>query len=367
MTGHLIPWYIALSIEMQARSLIVFAIKAALRHQYERHRNQALQALVTATERLGVANTEEQLYQDVYEEASELLPELDGFLIAQYDAQGIEVSFPFAYKHNRRMHIPSRRNGKSIAEYVRLTKEPLLLPFGDEIFRLKHGLDPPDANWGYCSSEIVVPMFTEGKKVYGAVFASTDDPEIHFTAEHLQILTAFANQAAWTICNFIQINEANQLRDATAALAGQHGRESVLRAIIAGAHEIVNSDFTGLILQNENGKLEKVQPVIPEDFFDKFGKARQEGGLTRAVIKSRRSMNIPDTSKNQLVKDSVRAAGIKSMLVLPLIHGERVLGVLYTHTFTHRDFVARDVALWTAFATQAASVLDRVLEEERQI
>ena len=356
------------SVDRETRAnILALVIQSAIRHWHDHQRNQALLALVTAAERAGTANTEEQLYQELYEEASELLPGLDGFIIAQYDAQSNEVAFPFSYRHDRRIHISSRRDGKSVAEYVWLTKEPLLLPYGDEIFRLKHGLNPPDDNLGYCSSEIVVPMFLEGKKVYGAVFVLTDDPEVHYTLEHLQTLTIFTNQVALTIRNFIQIKEADQLRDATAALAGQHGREKVLRAIVAGAHQIVRSDFTGLILQDEHGQLEKVQPVIPEDFFYKFGDARQAGGLTRAAIESRHPIIVPDTSKNPLVKDSVLAEGIRSMLVLPLIHNERVLGVLYTHTFTFRDFVARDVALWTAFATQAASALDRVLEEERQI
>jgi len=356
------------SADRQAdRKILALTIKSAVRYKSARERSQALQALVSAAERVGVAKSEEQLYQQLYEEASDLLPGLDGFLIAHFDEQANEVSFPFSYKHHKRIHIQSRSGGKSIAEYVLLTKEPLLLPYGDEMFRVQRGLNPPDENLGYSSSEIVVPMFLEGGKIYGVVFASTNDPNIHYTAEHLQVLTAFTGQAVLTIRNFIQIKEANQLRDATAALAGQRGRESVLRAIIAGAHKIVNSDFTGLILLDEDGRLQKARPVIPEDFFHKFGEPRQEGGLTRAVVESRQPKNIPDTGKNPLVKDSVREAGIKSMLVLPLIHGERVLGVLYTHTFTFRDFVARDVALWTAFATQAASALDRVIEEERQI
>ena len=347
--------------------LLALTIKSAVSHRSEGQRNQILQALISAGERVGGAKTAEQLYQQLYEVVSELLPGLDGFLIARYDEQTNEVSFPFSYKHHKRIHIHSRQGGKSIAEYVFMTKEPLLLSYGDELFRLQHGLNPPDENLGYCNSEIVVPMFVEGRKVYGAVFASTDDPHIHYTPDHLQVLTTFTNQASLTIQSFIQIKEADQLRDATAALAGQHGRDGILRTIVEGAHKIVNSDFTGLILLDENGMLQKVRPVIPENFFDKFSEARQESGVTRAVIESRKPLNIPDTSKNRLVKDSVRDAGIKSMLVLPLIHRERVLGVLYTHTFTPRDFVARDVALWSAFATQAASALDRVIQEERQI
>jgi GAF domain-containing protein len=347
--------------------ILALTIKLAVRHRSERLRIKALESLISAAEHVGVSKSEEQLYQELYAEAVDLLPGLDGFLIAHYDEQANEVSFPFGYKHNKRIHIPPRRGGNSLAEYVLRTKGPVLLPYGDEVFRHEHGLNEPDHHLGYSSSEIVVPMILEGGKMYGAVFASTNNPKIHYTPEHLQVLTTFTNQAALTIRNFIQIKEADQLRDATAALAGQRGMESVLRAIVEGAHTIVNSDFTGLILLDENGWLKKVGPVIPEDFFDKFGEARQDGGLTRAIIESRRPMNIPDTNKNRLVKDSVRRAGIKSMLVLPLIHGDRVLGVLYTHTFTFRDFITRDIALWSAFATQAASALDRVIEEERQI
>ena len=356
------------SADRQANGkILALTIKLAVRHRSERLRIKALESLISAAEHVGVAKSEEQLYQELYEEAFDLLPGLDGFMIAHYDEQANEVSFPFAYKHNKRIHIRPRRGGNSLAEYVLRTKGPVLLPYGDEVFRHEHRLNPPDHDLGFSSSEIVVPMILEGGKMYGAVFASTNDPKIHYNSEHLQVLTTFTGQAALTIRNFIQIKEADQLRDATAVLAGQRGREGVLHTIVDGTHRIVNSDFTGLILIDENGKLQKVRPVIPEDFFDKFGEARQQGGLTREIVNSKQPMIIPDTSKNRLVKDSVRQAGIKSMLCLPLIHGDRVLGVLFTHTFTFRGFVARDVALWSVFATQAASALDRVIEEERQI
>ncbi|HUG34596.1 MAG TPA: GAF domain-containing protein [Anaerolineales bacterium] len=348
-------------------NIIASFVRAAVRLTAERQHTLGLQAMLSAAERVGESVDEEHLYQQLYHEASELLPGLDGFLIAHFDEHANEVSFPFSYSHGKRVHIKARSGGNSIAEYVLLTKEPLFLPYGDELFRMKNGLNPPDQNLGYSTSEIIVPMFLEGGKIYGAVFAASYNPATHFTVEHLQVLKTFIAQASIAIRNFIQIREANRLRDATAALAGQHGREAVLRAIIEGAHKIVNSDFTGLILQEEDGTLTKVQPVIPESYYKKFGVPRQTDGLTRAIIESRQPRKIPDTSKNPLVKESVRKAGIKSMLALPLIHRERVLGVLFTHTVTLRDFVARDVALWTAFATQAASALDRAIQEERQI
>ena len=88
------------------------------------------------------------------------------------------------------------------------------------MFWLQFGLEPPDETLGYCNSEIVVPIFLEGGKAFGAVFASTNHPNIHYGREQLDALTSFANQAAFTIRSYIQIKEANMLRHATAALAG---------------------------------------------------------------------------------------------------------------------------------------------------
>ncbi len=121
-----LAWY---SVDRLADSkAIVSLIQLAVRYQAERQRNFQLQALASAAERVGAAKSEEQLYQELYEEACELLPGLDGFLIAHYDEQANEVSFPFSYKHDRRIHIQPRIGGKSLAEYVLLTKEPVLFP-----------------------------------------------------------------------------------------------------------------------------------------------------------------------------------------------------------------------------------------------
>jgi GAF domain-containing protein len=346
--------------------ILAHTIRSTVWQRSEHLRSQTMQSLLSASEPFGTVTGQDQLYQQLYEEATALLPGLDAFVVAHNDEQSNKISFPFAYKHDKRIHIPSRLQGNGLAEYVLLTRNALLLPYGDERIRMQLGLSAPDLNLGLSQSEIVVPMFLEEGKVYGVLFASTENPNIHYSAAHKQILSTLASKAAFTLRQLNEKKDASELRDAIAAVAKQHGREAVLRAIVERAHKLVNSSFTGLILMDEDGSLHKVGPVLPEEFHEKFAEARQEGGLTRAVITSRRPIKIPDTSQNILVKDSVLEAGIKSMLVLPLIHDEHVLGALYMHTFVYRGFATRDVELWSAFATQAASALDRVIEEERQ-
>jgi GAF domain-containing protein len=262
--------------------------------------------------------------------------------------------------------LPARQNGNGVTEYVLKQGQPLLLPIGDAAFRQEHDLAPPSPQLGHCGSEIVVPMFVENR-VVGGISALSSEPEVHYSEEHLQVLQAFANQAAVQVRNVLQRIEAEQLRKASEALAGIQGRREVLHAIVEQAHRLIGSDFMGLILQDEDGTLRTVRPTIPNDYLDLFAEPRQQGGVTRSVIETRQPRVIHDTRRDPLVKESVPKAGIRSMLALPLSYGDWVMGVLYAHTFGHRYFGQHDIDLWSAFATQAAAVLWTTMEKEREI
>lgn len=341
-------------------------IRSAARISQERKKNHLLQTLVSAGQGMGGVKSEEDLYLYLLKEAAHILPALDGILISRYEEESREVSFPFAYTRGQRISVPPRLDGNSITEYVLLTKQPLLLPFGDKEFRAEYGLNPPDVNLGYCASELVVPIFLDGK-IHGTIQALTYEQDIHYTLEQLQILQAFSNQIAINIRNFQQLEEVRMVKDATAKLASTHSKKEVLEAIVESAHFIVRSDFTGIILQEEDGTLKKARPVKPDTYFDRFDEPRQKGGVTHHVVATRQPKIIRDTHKDPLVKESVRKDGIRSMLALPLVYGNRVLGVLFTHTLSLRQFGRHDVDLWASFASQAAAALDRAIEEEKQI
>jgi GAF domain-containing protein/ActR/RegA family two-component response regulator len=345
---------------------LVLNIRTASRLGRERQRGRALQALVRAGQRIGGTQSEEELYQKLYEETRELLPELGGFLVSYYDEQNQVVFFPFCYVRGEGLTLPPRKNGNGITEFVLRRKEPMLLPYGDEAFRQEHCLQPPDPNLGYCISEISVPMFLEGRSL-GTINAMAYQTDVRYTQQHLEVLQAFANQAAVAIQNVQQLEEARQLRDAITALAGQRGKEAVLRAIVTEAHRLIGYDYTSLILHDEDGTLRKVRPVMPEYYLDRFEEPRQQGGITRLVVKKRELVIIPDAGQDPRVKESMRKAGIRSILAMPLIYGDRVLSVLYGHTSELRYFSSHEVNLWSAFAAQAAAALHSALEEEREV
>lgn len=344
---------------------LAFNIRMAARFGHERQRSLTLESLVRAGQRISGARSEQELYQRVYEQALTLLPCLDTFMIALWDELNSSVSFPFCRVRQQPTFPASRQGYRGITEYVVETGKPLLLAEGDEAFRREHGLQPPTID-GACVSEIVVPMFSEDQ-VSGTIGALTYQPGSRYTPEHLEVLQAIANQAAVALQNVRQLREAEQLRDAVARLAAQAGTEAVQSAIVREAYALISPDFTGLILHDEDGSLRKATAVMPEDSFALFDEPRQDAGVSRWVVENKLPRIVEDTCKDPLVKESVRKAGIRSMLSVPLVHSGRVLAVLYAHSLTRRRFGPHDMSLLTAFATQAAAALFNAAEEEREI
>jgi GAF domain-containing protein/DNA-binding NarL/FixJ family response regulator len=341
-------------------------LRVAARASREGRRRQALQALVGAGESISRAENEEDLYRRLYDAANRLLPDLDGFIIARHNWNTGKVEFPFSYVRGKLHPISARDDANGIAEYSLKTMQPLILPEGDRVFREQYGLNPPTEGIGYCASKIVVPLLPPGQSPE-TINVFTHDEGVRYNQMHLEVLQAFANQAAVVKRNLDQIEEVKQLGRASAALARCHQKHEVLQAIVEQAHGLIGSDFTGLILHDPDGWLHIAHPVIPADYVDKFKEPRQLGGVTRWVIDTRQSRIMHNTHEDPMVKDIVRNLGIRSMLAMPLIFGKDVLGVLYAHTLDRRHFSDHDLGLWHTFAAQAAAALHSALDEEREI
>lgn len=325
----------------------------------------SLQEFSTAGLRLGEVERLEDLYPRLYAEVRELIPELDGFLVTKYRKDEQRLTYPLCMLRGVRVEIPPRKVKASLTEHVIRARAPLLLPDGDEGFRAQHGINPPDPQLGANASEVVAPMFFQGRPL-GTLNAFSYKAGFHYSQAHLDSLQVFANQAAAAIHTIDQLEEAAQLTRAASALARTHGKQAVLQAIVEEAHHLIDSQFTGLIVVEPDGALKKIRPVMPPEFFDRFDEPRQQDGVTRRVIETRAPRIIQDTSGDSLVKQSVLKAGIQSMLAFPLLHEDRALGVLYAHTFTPRYFSRHDVELWTTFATLAAAALDEADREEKE-
>jgi len=343
-------------------------IRTAARFGQEHRLRGVLEMLLEAGQHLSSAHTQEEVYRGVYDLARKLLPAVDTFFVVAWDPLNRLVSFPYATKDNARI-FPSSRSfdlqAKRIAEYIIETAKPIYAPEGDRRFREEHQLAAAAID-GDTVSEIGVPMFWQGQ-VVGALLVLCHHSDVHYSRVDLNALQALANQVIVSVQHVDNQEEATQLSEAVSQLVGRMDIEPLYSVIVHGAHRLIGPDFTGLIVQDESGTLRAVTPVVPENSFALFENPRQQGGITRWVVDQRRYRRINDTLADPLVKKTVRERGVRSMLVMPLIHQDRVLGVLYAHTLALRSFSEHDINLWQAYAASAAAALWSASERRQDI
>ncbi|MFE3165346.1 helix-turn-helix domain-containing protein [Streptomyces sp. NPDC059224] len=147
----------------------------------------------------------------------------------------------------------------------------------------------------------------------------------------------------------------------------------VLPSIVREAHELIGSDFAYLSLLDADGNLRlraSAGTISPE-----FSSARMPpgAGLGGRVIETRAPYWVSDyraadgIDHNSCFDRLVGDEGLVALLGVPLLVGDRVIGVLFAADRTERPFPKDEVALLSAFADHAAIALNnaRLYEESR--
>jgi len=164
------------------------------------------------------------------------------------------------------------------------------------------------------------------------------------------------------------------------ALAAVHaaGREiassldldRTLRLVMEKAVETLPMDAGAIFIRDEAAQVYRVvvSHNLPPDQIDqiKFGFA--EEGVPGWAVKHRQPLIVDDSRLDERVHPVVRAAGILSVLAMPLISRERPLGALNLFSRQTHAFDEAALQLSQVFADQAAVFLDnaRLMGELRQ-
>lgn len=361
-------------------------IRTAARLGQERQRRLALQALVRAGQEISGVQSEENLYQRLYEQARELLPELDGFVVSHYDEQNRVVSFPFCYVRRERLSLSPRRDGNGITEFVLQRKEPLLLPEGDEAFRREHGLKPPHPKLGCCSSEIAVPMFLEGR-VLGTINARTYQADVRYTQEHVEVLQAFANQAAVIIQNVRHLEEAKIWQELDRQIATCSSPKTAYQLFARQAQRALDADFAVFYPYDPTAPPEK--PRFMQEDCVQVGDLRTTwqpplggigGGVHRALDKAPDGLfivNDLEGMERRLRSHLAEREGVKAFIALRLEvvpEGQtesRTAGMLFLNFRRRTAFKPAHLVGLQLAGSRIAAVIQRLhllaaLQEERQ-
>lgn len=152
--------------------------------------------------------------------------------------------------------------------------------------------------------------------------------------------------------------EKSLLYETGKKLSGSLKLEEVLKEILDSLKQVVEYVVGGVFLvENEEVDLKSVFSVGYKPDYEKFLHMKCGQGLVGAVAVSGEPVIVPDVSRDDRYVDANPAS--QSEIVVPIKVDERVVGVINLESDKLNAYNQQDLALITAFATQAGISLER--------
>ncbi|MBA2462611.1 MAG: GAF domain-containing protein [Actinobacteria bacterium] len=156
-----------------------------------------------------------------------------------------------------------------------------------------------------------------------------------------------------------------ELRDAVAAgvLAAEAGHRELLQSIVEVARAIFGARASSIFLLDEEADELVFEAVSGEGAGDLIGRRRPSStGIAGWVLVTRQPLVLADVEQDpRFARDVAEATGYvpKSLMAVPLLHEEQVLGVLQVLDRPQKErFSLSEMDLLGLFANQAAIALD---------
>ena len=223
---------------------------------------------------------------------------------------------------------------------------------------------------------LAVPLRVKGQ-VIGALSVA-DGAGRRFTPAEIDMLQAFADQAAVAVDNARLYEEATRQRresEVVAALAAEINRsldlDHVLQQVAEAARALCGGDVTHVVLSEpkpDGFRLRLAVGARLGDIERRLDPATGLGGVVLATGRAHRSHDaLQDPSIHGDSRAVIEAEGIRSVLIVPIRSEDMVEGLIYISRRTVTPFSDRDEAVGQRLADQAASAIrnSRLFATER--
>jgi signal transduction protein with GAF and PtsI domain len=142
----------------------------------------------------------------------------------------------------------------------------------------------------------------------------------------------------------------------------------ILNLIVVMTAEIMESKICSIMLFDEknNELVISATQSLSQEYRDKPN-LKVGQSVSGRVISSRRPITVKDVTKESdyMYPDLARKEGIVSMLAVPMMVKEKIIGVLNSYTDTLHEFTDEEIKILQAIANQAAVAIENTrLNEE---
>ena len=128
----------------------------------------------------------------------------------------------------------------------------------------------------------------------------------------------------------------------------------------------------GTLMTQEGEKLvRRVAIGMSEEIMQEPPIPREKGGISWGVVETQKPAVITDLSKEKIASKALYSADMHSLVTVPMVARDKIVGVMSIFTRKERHFSQKDLHLFGAIANQAAMAIvsirsTELLEENRQ-
>lgn len=224
----------------------------------------------------------------------------------------------------------------------------------------------PDADEMQFSSLLAVPMLSEQRTI-GAMNVQTLQPH-DYTADEIDLLSLIGELAAGALDKAAlhdntqrQLAELSTLARVSEAVTSPVYMDDILDLVTEMAAKVMGAAACSIFLIDETTNSLQMHSA---QHTNRAYAARQPiplgSGISGRVVQTGEPIAVRDvlTDPRYQNPELARAEGLASMLSVPLIVRDKVIGVLNCFTAEPRDFTPEQIALFSTLANQTALALE---------
>ena len=216
------------------------------------------------------------------------------------------------------------------------------------------------------SSLLAVPMKSEERPI-GAMNVQTLEPH-DFTADEIELLALIGDLAAGALDKAAlhdsmkrQLNELTALARVGEAVTSPIYLDEMLDVVTEMAAKVMNAAVCSIFLMDDPGRQLVMHSANRADHpYAARAPIPVGEGISGRVAKTGQPVTVRDVRADSRYRNPelARAEGLVSMLSVPLMVRDTVIGVLNCFTAEPREFAAEQIALFSTLANQTALALE---------
>ncbi|MBD0372544.1 MAG: GAF domain-containing protein [Pyrinomonadaceae bacterium] len=362
-------------LDTVAREISVALTNARL-YAVSRRRSEELEGLYKISRVFSTLTDTSEIYGQLAESIAQLVGG-EMCLIATYDRRhGVVRAEAPGYNTPAELtqEFQFKLNQEGANAYIYQTGEPFFSndPLNDERF------NPGFVERYDIRSALSVPMRIK-RDLIGFIYVANRPGG--FRERDMRLLEIFAAQAVETIANarLFKTIQAQAEREAVVnrlllILQRANDPKEAISIVVGRVGEVLGADRCVATLFADNERADYfgewcqkgVAPVTHDE------EVRERNPIPHWIRTHRQPLVVNDARSHSLasgIEDLIERLHLKSLLVVPIIHQGRVIGLLSAHqTSRHRRWAEDDIDLLTAVATQVGSMLEnaRLITELRE-